>query len=102
MLLVRKPCMDKSIYTEEYAALLALLREARAAAGLTQVQLAARLGQSQSFISKVEKGDRRLDLIQLRTICRALGITLPGFVVQLEGRLAEAAGERTGRSRHRR
>jgi transcriptional regulator with XRE-family HTH domain len=81
--------MDKSIYTDEYAVLLALLREARRAAGLSQVQLAERLGQSQSFVSKAEKGDRRLDLIQLRTICQALGTTLPDFVARLEERLAE-------------
>ena len=81
--------MDKSIYTDEYAVLLALLREARRAAGLSQVQLAERLGQSQSFVSKAEKGDRRLDVIQLRTICQALGATLPEFVARLEERLAE-------------
>jgi transcriptional regulator with XRE-family HTH domain len=79
--------MEKSIYTAEYAALLALLREAREAAGLTQVQLARALGQSQSFVSKAEKGDRRLDLVQLRTICLALGTALPEFVARLEERL---------------
>ena len=79
--------MEKSIYTAEYAALLALLREAREAAGLTQVQLARALGQSQSFVSKAEKGDRRLDLVRLRTIYLALGTTLPEFVARLEERL---------------
>ena len=84
--------MEKSIYTAEYAALLALLREAREAAGLTQVQLAGALGQSQSFVSKAEKGDRRLDLVRLRmrTIYLALGTTLPEFVARLEERLARA------------
>ena len=57
--------MDKSIHTAEYAAVLALLREGREAAGLTQVQLAKRLKQSQSFVSKVEVGERRLDVVQL-------------------------------------
>jgi transcriptional regulator with XRE-family HTH domain len=79
--------MEKSIFTDEYAVLLTLLREARQAAGLSQVQLAERLGQSQSFVSKMEQGDRRLDLIQLRTICRALGTTLPRFVEKFEERL---------------
>jgi transcriptional regulator with XRE-family HTH domain len=90
--------MDKSIYTAEYAALLDLLQEARLAAGLTQVQLAQRLRQSQSFVSKVEVGQRRLDIIQLRTICLALGTTLPDFVTSLEARLAR----RRGRSARRR
>ena len=81
--------MDKSIYTDEYAVLLEVLREARQEAGLTQVQLAQALQQSQSFVSKVEVGERRLDLIQLRTICHALGTTLPVFVTRLEARLAQ-------------
>lgn len=80
--------MEKSIFTNEYGVLLALLRKTRSKAGLTQVQLAARLGQSQSFVSKVEIGERRLDVIQLRTICRALGTTLSELVARLEERLA--------------
>jgi transcriptional regulator with XRE-family HTH domain len=76
--------MDKSIYTREYAAMLKLLREARERAGLTQVELAAALDQSQSFVSKVEAGDRRLDLVQLRTILRALGVGLSEFVAKFE------------------
>jgi len=79
--------MEKTIYTDEYAAVLALLRETRRAAGLTQIDLAERLGLSQSFVSKVERGDRRLDVIQLRTICRILDTTLVAFVQRLEGQL---------------
>ncbi|MBY0460311.1 MAG: helix-turn-helix transcriptional regulator [Gemmataceae bacterium] len=87
--------MEKSIHTREYAILLELLREAREEAGLTQVELAERLGQSQSFVSKAEVGERRLDLIQLRTICLALGATLLDFVAKLEERLSRP--ERKGR-----
>lgn len=79
--------MEKTIYTDEYAVLLTLLREAREAASLTQVQLAERIQQSQSYVSKAEKGERRLDVIQLRTICQELGTTLPAFVARLEERL---------------
>jgi transcriptional regulator with XRE-family HTH domain len=81
--------MEKSIHTDEYTALLTLLRETRLAAGLTQVQLAERLARSQSFVSKVEVGETRLDVIQLRTICQALGTTLPAFAEKLEGRLTK-------------
>ena len=84
--------MDKSIHTTEYAAIVALLREAREAAGLSQVELAKQLRQSQSFVSKMESGDRRLDLVQLRTVCTALGLTLPEFVSRFEERLAGQAG----------
>ena len=79
--------MEKSIYTDEYSLLLELLTEQRRKSGVTQVELAEKLGQSQSFISKVERGDRRLDIIQLRTICEALGTTLPEFVKAWEKRL---------------
>lgn len=79
--------MEKSIWTDDYSVLLALLRETRSAAGLTQVDLAAKIGQTQSFVSKIEGGDRRLDVIQLRTILHALGSTLPAFVAKLEERL---------------
>ena len=53
------------------------------------MELAERLGQSQSFVSKAEVGERRLDHVQLRTICAALGTTLPEFVDRLEQRLKE-------------
>jgi transcriptional regulator with XRE-family HTH domain len=66
-----------------------LLKEFRAAAGLTQVELAKRLKQSQSFVSKMEVGERRLDMVQLRTVCAALGTTLQEFVAQWEQRLRE-------------
>jgi transcriptional regulator with XRE-family HTH domain len=76
--------MEKSIHTREYAVLLRLLKEAREAAGLTQVQVAKRLKQSQSFVTKMERGDRRIDVVQLRTVCRLYGTTLTEFVARLE------------------
>ena len=82
--------MEKTIYTRDYRAMLALLREVRKAAGVTQVELADRLGTTQSFVTKCERGDRRLDLIQVRTICELLGTSLPDFVNKLEQRLASS------------
>lgn len=81
--------MEKSIYSPEYEVLLEVLRTLRIESGVTQVELAARLKQSQSYVSKVERGDRRLDLVQLRTICLTLGSTLPEFVEAFEQRLKE-------------
>ncbi|MEZ6146948.1 MAG: helix-turn-helix transcriptional regulator [Planctomycetaceae bacterium] len=75
--------MEKSVFTDEYAVVLQLLRQLRESAGVTQVEMAERLGQSQSFVSKYERGDRRLDVIQLRTICETLGSSLPAFVRSL-------------------
>jgi transcriptional regulator with XRE-family HTH domain len=51
-----------------YTALAAKLREARKDAGLTQQQAAKLLGKPQSFISKLESGERRLDAVELLTI----------------------------------
>lgn len=58
----------------------ALLRELRSAAGLRQVDLAAKLGRPQSFVSNYEAGDRRLDFMELRQICIAMGVSLEEFV----------------------
>lgn len=79
--------MEKSIYTREYGVLLRLLKEAREAAGVTQVELAKKLKQSQSFVSKMERGDRRLDVVQLRTVLRIYNTTLTAFVKRLEEEL---------------
>ena len=72
--------MAKSIYSAAQQRLQKLLRQARADAGLSQVELAARLGKPQSFVSKYESGERRLDLVELQQICMAVGIDLIKFV----------------------
>lgn len=64
-----------------------LLRQFRLQAGLTQAQLAERIKQPQSYVSKYENGEQRLDLVELKSICDALSISLIDFVRQyLEGR----------------
>jgi transcriptional regulator with XRE-family HTH domain len=54
--------------------------------GLSQVDLARRLRRPQSFVSKYESGQRRLDLIELRAISRALGVDLLDLVRRFEAR----------------
>ncbi|WP_435583201.1 helix-turn-helix domain-containing protein [Amycolatopsis thermoflava] len=68
--------MEKSIYSAEYQQLCRLLRELRQEAGLTQVQVAERLGVPQSFVSKYEAGERRLDVIELHHIATVLGTSV--------------------------
>lgn len=64
----------------------ALLRRVRIEAKLTQAQLAQRLGQSQSYVSKYENGEQRLDLLELEDVCKAIGVRLDEFVKRyLEG-----------------
>ncbi len=60
--------------------LAALLRQVRLDANLTQLQLAEKIGQSQSYVSKYESGEQRLDLIELEAVCKAIGILLTDFV----------------------
>lgn len=74
----------KSLRTHEHEQLLALLRDTRRRAGLRQVELSKRLKKPQSFVSKYESGERRLDFIELRQICKALGIGLPAFIRRFE------------------
>jgi transcriptional regulator with XRE-family HTH domain len=61
-----------------------LLREARIAAGLRQADVAARLGEPQSYVSKYESGERRLDIVELWAILDALGVSLAEFARRLE------------------
>lgn len=76
--------MEKSIVTAEHRRLAKLLRLLRIESGLTQVELAERIGEPQSAISKVESGQRRLDLVQLSTYSQALGIKLRTLVDRWE------------------
>lgn len=71
----------------EVSTLKQLLREVRLEAKLRQVDLAKKLNQPQSFVSKYESGERRLDLIELRSVCKALGISLVDFVQRFESSL---------------
>ena len=79
--------MDKSIHSAQYKAFLKVLREARHRAGLTQIDLAKCIGETQSFVSKCERGERRIDVIELRAFCAAFGISLKNFEGTLERRL---------------
>ncbi|PLR37907.1 XRE family transcriptional regulator [Chimaeribacter californicus] len=63
-----------SIYAEEYQQLISLLRAARREKGLTQQQLASALSRPQSFIAKVENGERRLDVIEFAHLARLLSL----------------------------
>jgi len=70
--------------------LLFLLKDIRQKHGVTQVELAEKLGVPQSFVSKYESGERQLDILELRQICQLIGISFDNFVHQLEEKLNEA------------
>ncbi|MBA1158451.1 helix-turn-helix transcriptional regulator [Microvirga sp. Marseille-Q2068] len=73
--------MDKSLYTGRSKRFCELLIAARKTAGLTQTELAKRIGVDQVFISKYENGDRRLDVLEFLTIAEASNIN-PASVMQ--------------------
>ncbi len=62
--------MAKSTYSARYRALLVRLKQARQQAGLTQAEVAAALRRPQSFVSKCESGERRLDVVELEEFAR--------------------------------
>lgn len=69
--------------------LLLLLKEIRQKHGVTQVELAEKIGVPQSFVSKYETGERQLDILELRQICQFIGISFDNFIRQLEEKLNE-------------
>lgn len=72
--------MGKSIHTERQKRLVALLRTTREKAGLTQIQLARRLGKYKTYVSKYETGERQLDVVEFLAVAEALGLE-PGKVL---------------------
>lgn len=65
--------MKKALYEQRYAAFTDLLKEERKNADLTQAQLAKKLRRPQSYVSKYERGDRRLDVIEFLEIAKVVG-----------------------------
>ena len=76
--------MDKSIYSAEYVQFCAVLRALRLEAGLTQAQVATALDVPQSFVSKYESGERRLDVVELRHVAKTLGVTVAMVLERME------------------
>ncbi len=80
--------MRKSIHTRDYAVFLDLLVETRRQSGMTQAQLGDKLPFGQPGISKIERGERRVDIVELRMICAQLGVSFEKFIRTFEERLA--------------
>lgn len=70
----------------------------REEAGLRQVEMAERLNRHQSFLSKYEGGQRRLDVIELRAVAGALGINLSELVRRFEETVERMKQHRRGRA----
>jgi transcriptional regulator with XRE-family HTH domain len=80
--------MTRSAHTREYQVFKDLLRSSRKDAGLTQEELAEALGVPQSYVSKYETGERRLDVVELLRVCQVLGVPSPTFIRRLEAQIS--------------
>ncbi|MFY9685746.1 MAG: helix-turn-helix transcriptional regulator [Pseudolabrys sp.] len=65
--------MRKSLGSARHKALIGLLVRKREAAGMTQAELAARLGEYQSFVARLESGQRRIDVVEFLDLADAVG-----------------------------
>jgi transcriptional regulator with XRE-family HTH domain len=66
--------MPKTVHSDAYASVLRVLVEARKSAGLTQAELARRVGSQQPIISLIERGVRRIDVLEFYVLARAIGV----------------------------
>jgi ribosome-binding protein aMBF1 (putative translation factor) len=76
--------MTRSIFTNKYKDLCHLLIQARESQGLTQARVAERLNRPQSFVSKYENGERRLDVIEFLEVAAALGVQAESLLAIVE------------------
>ena len=82
--------MMKSLNSKEHKILLSTLYRLRVGSGLKQAELARELGVPQSFISKIETGERRIDLVELKSIVEIMGSSLAEFVSEFEKNINES------------
>lgn len=78
--------MARSPITEQYNGLREALADARRSRGITQTDLSGRLGKPQSYVSKFERGERRVDLIEVFEIAAALDVDPPALVATVHSR----------------
>jgi len=78
----------KSIYNPNYSILVASIRRARAAADLSQKDLSEMLEMSQSTWSKIENGERRIDLIELRQFCKCVKVDFLDFIKGVDRKMS--------------
>lgn len=86
----KKVFMSKLLKSQQREVFLGMLRDRRQALGSAQVDLAHKLGQTQARVSRVERGARRLDLIELRGWLRGLDLDFLTFMTTLDAQLQAA------------
>jgi ribosome-binding protein aMBF1 (putative translation factor) len=76
--------LGKSLGTDRHKALIGLLIAKREAAGMTQAQLAERLGEYQSFVARLESGQRRCDVVEFIELAQILGFDPSEAIREIE------------------
>nr|WP_315291939.1 helix-turn-helix transcriptional regulator [Serratia proteamaculans] len=76
-----------SVYSTEYQLVIKVLRDTRIEKGITQAKLAEALGRPQSFIAKVENGERKLDVVEFALIARLLSVDAGAVMERIGGRV---------------
>jgi transcriptional regulator with XRE-family HTH domain len=85
--------LPRSVFTDRYRLFRELLITARVDAGLNQSDLAERLGRPQSFVSKYERGERRLDVVEFLEVAAAVGMDVEATIRRLrEPEITEGTG----------
>jgi transcriptional regulator with XRE-family HTH domain len=72
--------MPRAIYTKDHNAIIERLKKARFESGLSQIEVAEKLGRTQSYVSKIESGQRRFDVLQLKEFAKLYKKSLDFFV----------------------
>jgi transcriptional regulator with XRE-family HTH domain len=86
--------MQKTIHSGQYATFLQILRNTRRQARLTQIEVAARIHETQSF----ERGERRVDIVEVRTFCEAFGVSFEKFAATFDAAVRPKPSIRRRRS----
>lgn len=72
--------MSKSIFSKDHKYLISQLKKAREGIGLEQEQVAKALGKTQSYVSKIESGQRRIDIVQLKAFAKIYKKRIEKFI----------------------
>jgi transcriptional regulator with XRE-family HTH domain len=79
--------MPKTVFTGAHQHIVDVLVEARRKSGLTQAQLAAKVGKDQTFISLIERSQRRVDVLEFFALAKAMGVDPQTLFAEVAGRL---------------
>jgi transcriptional regulator with XRE-family HTH domain len=88
--------VSKTRYTQAEDVFRELIKETRLAKNLTQADVAKRLGLPQSYVSKYESGERRLDFVETVLVCEALAMSIEDFAAAYSARLTKARRVKNG------